>query len=130
MIVGDFDGNHRVQSIAQLEQRLGVRFKYEQNGFGLTSDSSDYPALDIYVRGDLAVIYYVPEGGQAGYVSLGGKIDLSPKEVTTFSIDGLDPGETIDVPNGSVVLFSEALEVAKEFFHFQVLPRSIKWRQL
>jgi hypothetical protein len=102
MIVGDFDGNHSVQSVAQLEQRLGVRFKDDENGFGLTPDSSDYPALDIYVRGDLAVIYYVPDDGQTGYVSVGGKMNLDPKEWTTFSITEHDPGETIDVSNPSI----------------------------
>jgi hypothetical protein len=130
MNVGDFGGDHSVQSIAQLEQLFGVRFKYDQNQFALSPDASNYPLLLIYMRGNLAVIYYIPEDGQAGYVSLGGKMNLDPKEWTTFSIDNLDPGETIDVLNASIVPFSEALEAAKEFFHSQKLPRSIEWRQL
>jgi len=129
MIVSDFSGDHSVQSVAQLEQQLGVRFKDEQNGFGLTPDSSDYPALDVYVKGNLAALYYIPEDGQAGYVSLGGKTNLDPKEWTTFSIHRSD-SDSIDVSNESIVPFSEALKVAKEFFHSQELPRSIKWRQL
>ena len=129
MIVGEFGGNHRVQSIAQLEQLLGARFKDEQNLFHLTPDSSDYPALTIHVKGDLAAIYYYRGDDRAGYVSLGGKMNLDPKELTTFSIHGSDP-DTIDVLNDSIVPFSEALEAAKEFFHSQELPRSIKWLEL
>ena len=132
MIVGDFDGNHSVQSVAQLELRLGARFKDDENGFGLTPDSSDYPVLHIYVRRDLAVIYYVPEDGQTGDVYVGGKMNLDPKEWTSFSITKHDAGETIDVLNESIVPFSEALEAAKEFFHShaQERPRSIEWREL
>jgi hypothetical protein len=132
MNVSDFGGDHSVQSIAQLEQLFGMRFKGDQNQFALSPDSSDYPLLLIYMRGNLAVIYYIPADREAGHVSLGRKMkmNLDPKKVTPFSIDNLDPGETIDVPNESVVPFSEALEVAKEFFDSQELPRSIKWRQL
>ena len=129
MNVGDFGGDHSVQSIAQLEERFGVRFKGEQNQFALSPDSSNYPLLLIYVRGDLAVIYYIPEDGDAGYVSLGGKMNLDPKEWTIFSIHRSD-SDSIDVSNESIVPFSEVLKVAKEFFHSQELPRSIEWRQL
>jgi len=131
MIVSDFTGDHSVRSMAQLEQRLEVRFQNEQNLFHLTPDSGDYPAVTIHVRGNRAVIYYVPEDGQTGDVSFGGKMNLDPKEWTTFSITKRDPGETIDVPNEFIVPFSEALKVAKEFFHSdsQERPRSIEWTQ-
>jgi hypothetical protein len=33
MLVIDFSGEHSVQSVAELEQRLGVRFNDEENGF-------------------------------------------------------------------------------------------------
>ena len=131
MRVNDFTGVHNVQSMAQLEQRLGLRFLDEQNLFHLIPDSADYPALTIHVRADRAVIYYVPKDGHSGYVSLGGKMNLDPKEWTTFSIDGFDPGETIDVPHEFIVPFSEAVKAAKEFFHSdaQERPRSIEWTQ-
>jgi hypothetical protein len=128
MIVHDFEGTHRVHSIAELEQRLGVRFNDEENGFGLSPDSSEYPLLLIQVRGNLAVIHYIPGDGEAGYESLGGKMNLDPHEKTTFSIHR--SGDEIYVLNRFIVPFSEALEVAKEFFQSQALPRSIKWLKL
>jgi hypothetical protein len=92
---------------------------------------SDYPALVIYVRGDLAAIYYYrADDGRAGFVSIGGKMNLDPKKMTTFQIGGFNPGDTIDVLNDSIVPFSEALEVARKFFHSQELPRSIEWFEL
>jgi hypothetical protein len=130
MKVHDFGGTHRVHSIAQLEQLLGARFKYQMNEFSLCPDSGVYPLIKINVRGDLAAIYYYRGDEQAGYVSLGGKMNLDPKGETSFSIDNRDPGETIDVLNEFIVPFSEALDVAKEFFHSQELPRSIKWLEL
>jgi len=129
MKVHDFGGTHKVQSIAELEQRLGVRFNDEQNGFGISPDSSKYPRLFIYVKGDLAVIYYHRGDDRAGYVSVGGKMNLDPKEMTNFSIHRSD-SDSIDVFNDSIVPFSEALEVAKEFFQSQELPRSIEWFEL
>jgi hypothetical protein len=68
MIVTDFTGDHSVQSMAQLEQLFAVRFKGDQNQLGLLPDSSKFLLLLIYVRGDLAVIYYIPEDGQTGDV--------------------------------------------------------------
>jgi hypothetical protein len=129
MELDDFGGSRNVRSIAQLEQVLRARSTDQLNEFSLTPDSSDYPRLWIFVRGDLAAIYYIPrDDGRAGYVSVGGKMNLNPKEMTTFAIG--DAGETIDVLNDSIVPFSEALEAAKEFFHSQEMPRSIKWLEL
>ena len=82
----------------------------------------------IFVRGDLTAVYYIPEDREAGYVSVGEKMNLNPREMTTFPIGEL--GETIDVLNRFIVPFSEMLEVAKEFFYSTELPRSIKWLKL
>jgi hypothetical protein len=130
MKVQDFGGTHSVRFIAELEELLQARFKDQLNEFSLCADSSDYPLLWIFVKGDLVAIYYIPADGQAGYVSIGGQMNLDPKKMTTFQIGGFDPGDTIDVHNEFIVPFSEALKVAKEFFHSQELPRSIKWFEL
>ena len=130
MELDDLGGSRNVRSIAQLEQVLRARPRNQQNEFSLTPDSSDYPLLWIVAREDLAAAYYIPEDRDAGYVSIGGKLSLNPKEMTTFSIGLIDPGETIDVLNRFIIPFSEAVEVAKEFFHSTELPRSIKWLKL
>lgn len=130
MIVHDFGGTHRVHSIAELEPLLGARFKHQMNEFSLRPDSTVYPLIKIYVRGDLGAMYYIPEDGEAGYASVGGKMNLDPDKMTTFSIDNRDPGESIDVWNRFVIPFSKAVEVAKEFFHSEELPRSIEWFEL
>jgi len=126
MEVNGLDGTHSVHSVAELEQLLGTRFKDQENDFLLTADSSDYPRLSILVKGDLAAIHYFPKDGHAGHVALGGKMNLDPKKMTKFYIGHLDAGDTIHVPSRLIVPFSEALKVAKEFFHSQELPRSIE----
>lgn len=128
MKVTDFSGEHGVQSIAELEQRLAVRFNDEENGFVLAPDSSEFPQLVIQVKGNLAVIHYFRGDDRAGYESLGGKMKLDPDETTTFSLGR--SGGLIYVLNSFIVPFSEVLEVAKEFFHSQELPRSIEWFEL
>jgi hypothetical protein len=128
MKVTDFSGKHSVHSLAELEQRLAVRFDDEENGFVLAPDSSAYPQIFIEVKANLAVIHYFRGDGRAGYESLGGKLNLDPDKKTTFSLDR--SGELIYVSNRFIVPFSEALEVAKEFYHSQELPRSIEWFEL
>jgi hypothetical protein len=130
MEVEDFSGTHSVYSIAQLEQLLGERFKDQENEFWLRADKSDHPALSIIVKGNLAAVHYFAKEGHAGHVSIGGKMNLDPKKMTKFAIGSLDSGDTIHVPNHLIVPFSEALDVAKEFFHSQELPHSIEWFEL
>jgi hypothetical protein len=130
MKVIDFGGTHSAHSIPQLEQLLRARFRNQENEFLLAPDASKYPYLSIMVRGDVAVLYYFPEGDHAGYLAVGGKLNLDLQEMTTFQIGGLDPGDTIDIQNEFIVPFSEALKVAEEFFHSQELPRSIEWFEL
>ena len=127
MIIHDFGGSHSVHSIAQLEQLLAARFTDQLNEFSLCADSSLYPLLIIFVRGDLATIYYIPADMEAGYMSIGKKTNLDPKGETTFATGDLD--EPIDFSNEFVIPFSEALKVAREFFHSTALPRSIEWEE-
>ena len=129
MEVIDFGGTHSAHSIAELEQLLGVRFKDQLNHFWLLADGSDFPRLAIMVKGDLSAIHYFPQERHAGYVSLGGKLNLDPDKMTTFSINH-SPAHNISVRNEFVIPFSEAMKVAKEFFHSQELPRSIGWVEL
>jgi hypothetical protein len=84
MKVTDFSGEHSVQSIAELEQRLAVRFDDEENGFVLALDSSKYPQIFIEVKENLAVLHYFRDDDRAGYQSFGGKMNLDPDETTTF----------------------------------------------
>ena len=128
MELDDLGASRNVRSIAQLEEVLRARSRNQQNQFSMYPDSNDYPLLMIFARGDLTVVYYIPGDRQAGYVSVGGKMNLNLKEITTFPIGEL--GETIDVLNRFIVSFSEAIEVAKEFFHSTEPPGSIKWLKL
>jgi hypothetical protein len=130
MKVIDFGGSHSVHSIAQLEQLLKARFKDQQNEFSLCPDSGVYPLIKIHVRGDLAAIYYMRGDDRAGYVSVGGQMNLDPDGETSFPIGAIDQGDTIDVLNEFIVSFSEAVNVAKDYFHSQELPRSIEWLEL
>jgi hypothetical protein len=127
MEVFDFGGTHYVHSIAELERLLEARYKNQMNEFALYPEGTDHPSLVIYVKDDLAVIFYHSLPEDPGYMSIGGKINLDPQKMTTFSIDNLDPGESIDIWNDFIVPFAEAVTVAKEFFHSQERPRSIEW---
>ena len=130
MEVIDFGGTHSAHSVEQLQQLLGARFKHEMNEFKLCAEERPYPVLVIYASGrDIAALYYVPKRREPGYMSVGGQLNLDPEKATPFSVDNLSP-ESIEIRNGFIVPFSKAVEVAKEFFHSQELPRSIEWYAL
>jgi hypothetical protein len=128
----DFGGTHIVHSAAELEQVLQARFKHEMNEFSLSDEPRrSYPLLVIYARGDLATMfYYKADDRLPGYTSIGGEMNWDSQKMTNFSIDNLDPGESIDVWNHFVVPFSKSVEVAKEFFHSREMPHSIEWFEL
>jgi hypothetical protein len=129
MEVIDFGGTHSAHSIGELEQLLGVRFKDQRNHYWLRADGSDFPRLSIAVNGDLSEIHYFPKDRHPGYLSIGGRLNLDPDKMTTFSVG---PSRSHDIQTGNefVISFAEAMKVAKEFFHSQELPRSIEWVEL
>src|ERR1700752_4356238 len=129
MEASDFDGTHKVHSIAELEQLLGVRPKNRKNHYWLRSDGSKYPYLAIMVKGDLSAVYYFPGGGHAGFVSRGERLNLDLDKKTTFSITR-SPADDVYIRNEFVISFTEAREIAKELFNSQNLPRSIHWFEL
>ena len=121
MEVEDLSGTHGAHSIAELEQLLGVRFNDRLNHFWLRADGSKFPELAIMVNGDLSAIHYFPQKRHAGFVSLGGKLNLDPDKTTTFSISH-SPADDAQVRHEFVIPFSEAMKVAKEFSILKSCP--------
>ena len=87
-----------------------------------------YP-INLLVRDELAVLYYIPNADQMGFRSIGHLSGMDLDETTRFSISRL-PADDVMVSSDSVVRLSAALQAAREFFSSQGLPGSVEWSAL
>lgn len=123
-----FSGATCVSSVDELIETLNRRFD-GANELWLSHDGAKHPALAILVQGGLACVHYFPSENHPGFLSQGAMTELSPSGVTVFFIGGTGQ-EPTEMPNTTVVRFSDALDAAKEFFLSEARPVSLKWLEL
>ena len=127
MKVEDFTTVSYAKNEHEFEIALRRRYGNEIKEFWLSHEDDNHPAISILVNGDLASLHYFPAEHESGFRSVGKIESLKPGEMSIFFVSKT---EEIYVINDSVVLFSAALTVAKEFFNFKKLPASIEWFEL
>jgi hypothetical protein len=86
MRVVEFDSTHEAMEICELEGILMKRHLDGVNAFWLRHGNDEYPVLSILVRGEVAVLHYLPAENVAGFRSAGTLADLPPCETTSFAI--------------------------------------------
>jgi hypothetical protein len=128
MRIEDFAGAYEASNTSELERLLQKRYGPGVNSFWLSHDDEKYPSVSLLVKGDLACLHYFPADTHPGFLSIGSVQELKPDEATTFFLNNLDQEQ--EMPNGSVIQYSKAVEVAKVFFASKELPRSIEWLEL
>jgi len=125
--IQDFENTRNADDVNELERALRVRHD-DANSFWLSHGKETKPALSILVRGDLAYLHYFPDDSHPGFSSIGAVRELKRDGTTTFFLD--TPEQEQEIVNSSIVSFSEAVKVAKEFFISKDLPEAIKWFEL
>ena len=127
--VGDllFDSS-AAHNLQELEAILTRRYEGSRNTFWVSHGSEEYPTLGLFVKDDLACLFYLPGEGDAGFCSQGLIKDSLPGEKIAFFTSR--DGEEMNVLNEFVVSWSNALDAAREFFSSSDLPQSIEWFQL
>ena len=128
MRIEDFEGAYEASDISELETVLQKRYGPGVNGFWLSHDNKKHPSVSLLVKGDLACLHYFPTDSHPGFLSVGSVQELNPDEATIFFLD--NPDQEQEMPNSSVIHFSKAVQVAKDFFASEELPRSIEWLEL
>jgi hypothetical protein len=129
MTIVDFKSTHVAKELRDLEAILLRRHERGLNAFWLSREGQEYPTLSILVNGNLAALHYIPTEHEAGYRSVGGMPGLEPGGTTSFSLSEC-PADDVGELNESVLSFSVALSVAKEFFASNELPTAIEWLDL
>lgn len=129
MRVVDFRGTDIATDLHELETILSKRYGEGLNAFLLSHHSEKYPTLSILVKGDLAALHYIPREREAGYRSAGKMPDMEPEGIASFSLSET-PADDVGEPNESVLPFSVAVSVAREFFVSNRLPSTIGWLEL
>jgi hypothetical protein len=126
MKISDFNRELEVKNIDEIEAILRIRYAPGYNSFWLRHEEL-YPYISILAKADLAYVHYFPGDRQAGFRSVGNVANLEG-EMSMFRLRTIN--EEQPILNDAVVTFSDALTVAKEFFHAKSLPRSIEWLEL
>ena len=129
MKIVDFKDTHVAKGLPELERILLRRHGKGLNAFWLSHESQEYPTLSILVKGDLAALHYIPTEDEAGFRSAGKMPGLEPSGTTSFSMSE-NPADDVEELNDSILPFSVALSVAKEFFVSNELPAAIEWLEL
>ena len=111
----------------EVEVALARRYGNSVNAFWLSREDNDYPFIIILVNREISSIHYFPLEGHPGFRPVGHAV-LPAQGMTTFFMNS--PREAEYMINASVVPFSTALAVAKEFLISTALPRSVEWFEL
>src|SRR5262245_43335101 len=88
MNIRDFKKNHTARSIKDLQTILSRRYLEEENWFLLCAGGEDDPCMTLAVRGDLSTLHYMRSNEDAGFISVGGELDL--EEDVTFKMTETD----------------------------------------
>jgi hypothetical protein len=128
MRIQDYDAVCNATGPAEIETALNRHYGAGRNAFWLSHGAELFPAINIMVKGDLAYVHYFPKEAHPGFASVGRLPGLRPNGDAMFFMSSSD--EPVEITNGAVVPFSDALKVAQEFAISATLPKCIQWFEL
>lgn len=128
MLICDFTGSHEAKTLEELGAIFSRRFADDSNSFWLADSPTEYPQLAVLVRGDLAMLNYLPHPGSAGFQSVGSMVNIESNGTTRFQLG--PQGESVIVVNSAIVPVAKARQVVEEFFVSRRIPKSIAWLEL
>ncbi len=122
----EFENAVEIKTDGDLVDFLARRFGNEVNSFWLYH--KQHPSMSIMVNGKYATIMYFPKARHPGFRPVGNVKELKAGETSTFFLDDLRQEQR--VLNDAVIPVADAVKAAKEFFHDDQLPASIRWFEL
>jgi len=126
--IESFQETKEVESVSELVAFLSKRDQRNSNSFWLSKKDQSYPTINILVNGEFAYAHFWALEESAGFRSIGNCDELEKNDGTIFYLSENEEEQLIW--NNMVLTFEKSLEVAKEFFLNQKLPKSIKWEEL
>jgi hypothetical protein len=128
MVVRHFGGIERLDK-ASVARIFAERFGDGFNEYSFFDEHLEYPRLTVLANRELAAVYYFPEEGHPGYVSVGNDDRRDSGDLQAFRAS--TPGEEIFVPVEAVVPVSVARTATEQFFiSSSHLPSALEWREL
>lgn len=121
------EGSVAITSAEDLRAALALRCG-GTNEFWLWHDH-EFPALLILVRGDLALVNYLPAEGDPGSIAVGDVQGLDPRGTTDLG-GGPRSSERWCVANDQVVRAATAFALAEEFRSGAARPAGTGWIEL
>ena len=129
MRIQNYQDVWEVRSAVELEAILVKKPQSDVNEYWLSHGEEKYPAISLLVKGEIASLSYLPEGGHPGYVSAGKVPGLDLFENTQFSTTR-NRADDVSVSNQHVIPSSDAVAAAKEFLISTDLPKNVEWSKL
>jgi hypothetical protein len=127
MTVEHFLGKVECINFEELEKVLRSRTEKGVNEFIIYGDKY-FPYLVMAVNDNYASLSYFWKDNNPGFSSIGSDTNLDEDGVSIFYTN--NDKEEIEVANYSILPFSKALTVIKEFFETMSLPKCIEWEEL
>jgi hypothetical protein len=114
---------HEVTSLDRLRVLLTERHRGRYGAFWLSATEHGCPALGLFVNGDQACLFFIPEEGDPGSHSVG-------PDPTNFAdqVDFVIDNYQADVyPRAMVVPVTQGMAAAEEFFRTRTQPAAVRW---
>ncbi|WP_427872992.1 Imm1 family immunity protein [Flavobacterium sp. MMS24-S5] len=128
MYAGDFEGEEIIKSEEKLQEVLRKRPAFDANNFILTFSEDGFPQLNIFVKKDICIIYYIEENSE-NFVSYDEFEYYEHHGETEIFYESMS-GEETELSSENIVPINKMYEVATEFFVTKTRPRCIKWTEL
>ena len=127
MIIEHFGGRDECKTIEDLERILKMRYGNAVNEYWIYGEDT-FPCLAVLVKDNCASLTYFPNDNHAGFCSITMDDNVDNDGTTIFYVN--TPTEEIEVDNGCIVPFANALEAVKEFFVSLSKPSCLEWVEL
>ncbi|MDO4879396.1 MAG: Imm1 family immunity protein [Neisseria sp.] len=124
MYLDDFLAEFVVRDEEYLRKLLKTRHKHSANHFILSHVENGFPQLNIFVKSNQCVLYYMADG--ESHISAGNH----PHREGICVFYENNNGTTIELPCSSVVEEREMETAALAFFKQQARPENIHWQAL
>ncbi|KNC90718.1 hypothetical protein [Trabulsiella odontotermitis] len=124
MYGSDFNGEVIIDSNEELLSFLAKRPAFNSNNFAFSFNESGFPQLNIFVKDNLCVLYFMGEEGES-FVSCNEK----KMDGVEFFYENMEGG-TVTLARENIVPVTVMNEASKYFFETKIRPVCCEWMEL
>lgn len=112
----------KVENLADLQKALDFSRNQSEFSIWISLGDSQYPYINVLIKGDLAYVHYFEKEGHPGYQSIG--------RSTEDGMITINEEDQMIVPMDTLVSVDKAAKAGQEFLKTHILPNAIEWLEL